>query len=139
MTAGGAAPRPGREALRRNAFLFQDGLVLSVTLRGLDAVGILGPALARERTLVELRPDLSESGFGYLRVALRCLASQGWLESGPGFTLAETSLRFTEIDRAGARAPRALPRRRRAPGLLRPPRRYDLVASLARRPCGRPA
>ncbi len=99
-TGAGPAPRPARDALRRNTFLFQDGLMLSATLRGLEIAGLLEPALARDSTLAELRPDLSDSAFGYLRVALRCLASQGWLESGPGLTLAETSLRFTEAGHA---------------------------------------
>lgn len=74
--------------------------MLSATLRGLDVAGLLEPALARGGTLAELRPHLNESGFGYLRVALRCLAGQGWLESGPGLTPAETSLRFTEAGHA---------------------------------------
>ncbi|MDQ3588062.1 MAG: hypothetical protein M3375_06925 [Actinomycetota bacterium] len=100
-TGAASAPHTARDVLRRNTFLFQDGLMLSATLRGLDVAGLLEPALARDSTLAELRPDLNESGFGYLRVALRCLASQGWLEHGPGLTLADTSLRFTE---AGHRA-----------------------------------
>ena len=37
----------GREALRRLSFLFQDGMVLSATLRGLDATGLLKASFER--------------------------------------------------------------------------------------------
>ncbi|MDQ3648160.1 MAG: class I SAM-dependent methyltransferase [Actinomycetota bacterium] len=74
--------------------------MLSATLRALEATNVLEPALSREGTLADLRPDLTESGFGYLRVGLRCLASQGWLERAPGLEPATTSLRFTKAGRA---------------------------------------
>jgi hypothetical protein len=34
----------GRDALRRQSFLFQDGMVLCATLRGIDAIGLLEPS-----------------------------------------------------------------------------------------------
>lgn len=72
-TEAGSAPGRARDTLRRNTFLFQDGLMLSATLRGLEVAGLLKPALASDSTLAELRPDLSESAFGYC--GWRCDAS----------------------------------------------------------------
>lgn len=63
-----AGAAPDRDALRRMAFLYQDGVMLAATVRGLDAVGRLDRERLRD-------PDDN----GYLRVAWRCLAATGWL------------------------------------------------------------
>ncbi|WDZ83479.1 class I SAM-dependent methyltransferase [Micromonospora cathayae] len=68
-----------REALRRTAFLFQDGVMLAATVRALDALGLLDGGTPPRR------PDDN----GYLRVAWRCLAAAGWLtgdDSGADWT-----------------------------------------------------
>lgn len=72
-----------RAAMRSGMFLSQDGVVLCATLRGLDRVGILESSLDGERPLAEICPELTEPGFGALRVALHCLACTGWLSEGP--------------------------------------------------------
>ncbi len=58
-----------RETARRAVFLYQDGVLLSSTVRALDALGLLDPAG---------RPDRPDNG--YLRVAWRSLAGVGWLD-----------------------------------------------------------
>jgi SAM-dependent methyltransferase len=70
----------GHASSRWIVFVHQDGLVLSATIRALEELGILEQSLEAERTVAELYPDVSESGFGYLRVGLRALASQGWVD-----------------------------------------------------------
>jgi hypothetical protein len=89
-----------REALRRLSFLAQDGMVLSTTLRGLDAIGLLEPSLAREAPIAELRPGLTETGFAHLRVGLRSLAQAGWIVPAPGMSPAATTIHWTPAGRA---------------------------------------
>jgi hypothetical protein len=91
-----------RDALRRLSFLFQDGLVLATTLRGLDAVDLLERSLAREETVAELRPGLTETGFGHVRVGLRTLAQAGWIVPAPGLTPDATTVSWTVAGRAAA-------------------------------------
>jgi SAM-dependent methyltransferase len=76
-----------RAALRRTTFRFQDSVMLASTLRALDCLGLLAAGVV---------PDVA--GWGYLRVGLRCLAAEGWLEDAPG--LEPTELRWTESGRA---------------------------------------
>ncbi len=90
----------GRDALRRLSFLFQDGMVLCATLRGLDAIGLLETSLAREATVAELQPDLTPSGFAHLRVGLRTLAQAGWIEPAPGMTADAVTPSWTAAGRA---------------------------------------
>jgi SAM-dependent methyltransferase len=92
----------GRAALRRLSFLFQDGMVLSATLRGVDAIDLLEPSLARTATVAELRPGLSETGFAHLRIGLRSLAQAGWIEPAPAMTPDAVTLRWTPAGRAAA-------------------------------------
>jgi len=92
----------GREALRRLAFLFQDGMVLATTLRGLDAIDLLEPSLARPETLSRLRPDLSDTGLAHVRVGLRTLAQAGWIERGPELAPEETTIDWTPSGHAVA-------------------------------------
>lgn len=89
-----------RADLRRTMFVLQDGVMLSTTLRALDEVGILEASLDAERSLAELLPDIAASGFGYLRVAIRCLASQGWLADGPALDPETTILRWADAGRS---------------------------------------
>ncbi|MFN8215408.1 MAG: class I SAM-dependent methyltransferase [Solirubrobacterales bacterium] len=95
----GRPPAPGRAAMRRTMFLAQDGVTLCMTLRGLDAVGLLEPALAEERTLAELAPGLGESGLGAVAVALHGLVATGWLAERPTLDPATTVLRWTAAGR----------------------------------------
>jgi SAM-dependent methyltransferase len=92
----------GRGALRRLAFLFQDGMVLATTLRGMDAIGLLVPSLTRAEPLDRLCPDLSDSGFAHVRVGLRTLAQAGWIGSGPELAPEVTTLDWTPAGRAVA-------------------------------------
>jgi SAM-dependent methyltransferase len=88
--------------MRRTMFLCQDGVVLSTTLAALDEIGILEPSLAGERSLGELYPALTERGFGTLRVALRSLASAGFLVGEPTLDPATTEVRWSDRGRLAA-------------------------------------
>lgn len=72
-----ADPHPGtvvdREALRRTAFLYQDGVMLAATVRALHTLGLL----------TDERPARRPDENGYLRVAWRCLAATGWVTGDP--------------------------------------------------------
>ncbi|MFP5364778.1 MAG: hypothetical protein ACLGI5_18825 [Thermoleophilia bacterium] len=92
----------GRDALRRLAFLFQDGMVLATTLRGIDEIGLLGPSLERAETLDRLCPQLTDTGFAHLRVGLRALAQAGWIADGPALAPEETTVGWTAAGRAVA-------------------------------------
>lgn len=92
----------GRDALRRLAFLFQDGMVLSTTLRGMDAIGLLEPSLERGEPLDRLCPGLPDTGFAHLRVGLRSLAQAGWIASGPPLAPEKTMVQWTAAGRAVA-------------------------------------
>ncbi|MBW3652405.1 MAG: class I SAM-dependent methyltransferase [Actinobacteria bacterium] len=92
----------GRDALRRLAFLFQDGMVLATTLRGMDAIGLLAPSLARAEPLDRLCPGLTDTGFSHLRVGLRTLAQAGWIADGPGLAPEATRIDWTPAGRAVA-------------------------------------
>jgi SAM-dependent methyltransferase len=80
-------------------FLSQDGVVLATTVRALDDLGILAPSLQRERSLAELYPEMPESGFGALRVALHSLAAAGWLAGPAALTPEDAVLRWTASGR----------------------------------------
>jgi hypothetical protein len=86
------------------AFVCQDGVMLCSTLRALDRIDLLRPSLAADRAVSELLGDISASGFGYLRVGLRCLASQGWLAGEPTLDPQTTVLRWTDSGRLASRS-----------------------------------
>ncbi len=66
--------------LLRTLFLHHDGIVLGATIAALHRSGLLDDLLERGRvTLPELLQRYACNP-GYLQVALRCLALQGWLE-----------------------------------------------------------
>ena len=92
----------GRAALRRLAFLFQDGMVLATTLRGMDAIDVLAPSLTRAEPLDRLCPDLADTGFAHLRVGLRTLAQAGWIAGAPQLAPEETTIDWTPAGRAVA-------------------------------------
>lgn len=92
----------GRDALRRLAFLFQDGMVLATTLRGMEAIDLLAPSLARDEALDELCPTLTDTGFSHLRVGLRTLAQAGWIAEGPALAPEATTVAWTAKGRAVA-------------------------------------
>ena len=85
--------------MRRAMFLSQDSVVLCMTLRALDEVGVLGPALERERPLSELYPGMTEAGFGALRVAMHSLSGAGWLTGSPSLDPDIASFDWTEAGR----------------------------------------
>ncbi|CAN5143893.1 hypothetical protein BH20ACT16_BH20ACT16_03700 [soil metagenome] len=92
----------GRDALRRSAFLFQDGMVLATTLRGMNAIDLLAPSLKRAEPLDRLCPGLADTGFSHLRVGLRTLAQAGWIEHGPELAPERTTIDWTPAGRAVA-------------------------------------
>ncbi|HVS29016.1 MAG TPA: class I SAM-dependent methyltransferase [Solirubrobacteraceae bacterium] len=71
-------------------------------MRAFADLGILEPSLTAERSLAELYPELMPSGFGYMRVGLRCLASQGWMADLPTLDPETTVLRWTDSGRDAA-------------------------------------
>jgi SAM-dependent methyltransferase len=94
-----AAETASPGAMRRRMFLSQDGVVLGTTLRALDELGILTPSLEADRPLAELYPEINDPGFGALRVAVRTLASTGWVTDPPTLDPQTTALRWTEAGR----------------------------------------
>ncbi|MBA2546233.1 MAG: class I SAM-dependent methyltransferase [Solirubrobacterales bacterium] len=84
-----------RAAMRRMMFHSQDGVVLCLTLRGLEELGILERSLTEEVPLSELCPELTEQGFAAIRAGIRTLAGQGWLEAPPSLDPATTVLGWT--------------------------------------------
>ena len=80
-------------------FLSQDGVVLAMTLRGLDQLGVLAPSLREERTLAELCPKSTKGGFGAQRVALHGLAAAGWLAEPPALDPDDVVLSWTDTGR----------------------------------------
>lgn len=93
-----------RSRMRATSFLYDDGVVLSFTLRALNERGVLRPSLEAEVPLATIVGDLTPSGFGYLRIGLRTLASQGWIVEPATLDPATTVLRWTEAGRAAAHA-----------------------------------
>lgn len=92
-----------RESVRRLSFLFQDGVALCATLRGIDAIDLLAPSLRRETTVAQLRPGMSKQAFGHLRVGLRTLTQAGWLAAGPEQAPEHTTLRWSPAGQAVVR------------------------------------
>lgn len=88
-----------RAEIRRAMFLSQDSVVLCLTLRALDRLGILAPSLQGERSLVDLYPDLNEAGFGALRVAMHSLAGAGWLAGAPSLNPETAIFHWTDAGR----------------------------------------
>ena len=60
-------------------FVHQDGVLLCPTIWALSELGILERSLGGDLPVSELFPDVTDTGFGYMRVGLRCMASQGWI------------------------------------------------------------
>ena len=74
-----------RAAVRRFTFLYQDGLTLAATLRGMEAICLLRPE-SEGLTIGAIRPGLTSGAFAYLRIGLHTLMQAGWLRSLPGST-----------------------------------------------------
>jgi SAM-dependent methyltransferase len=91
-----------RAAMRRGMFLAQDAVVLCMTLRALDRLDLLTPSLQCGHSLSELYPDLTEAGFGALRVAVHSLAGTGWVADAPTLRPETTTLRWTGAGRRAA-------------------------------------
>ena len=67
-------------ALLRTLFLHHDGIVVGATLAALGRSGILALLLREGRVVMHEILRACPARPGYLHVALRCLALQGWLE-----------------------------------------------------------
>jgi SAM-dependent methyltransferase len=80
-------------------FLSQDSVVLCMTLRALDEVGVLELSLEGERPLSQLYPDLSPTGFGALRVAMHSLCGAGWLEGSASLDPSAATFDWTDSGR----------------------------------------
>lgn len=91
--------RVTRDAMRRTMFLSQDGVVLSTTLRALRELDVLDASLRAEATLAELCPNLTEAGFGAMRVALHGLAATGWLREPPALEPERAIVAWNEAGR----------------------------------------
>ncbi|MEO8619696.1 MAG: class I SAM-dependent methyltransferase [bacterium] len=86
-----APPSSSACSARRLTFLYQDGLVLAATLRGMDAVGFLGS---------EAPTALSRSAYAHLRVGFHTLAQAGWLASVPQSPPQSTALDWSAAGRS---------------------------------------
>ncbi len=73
--------------------------MLASVLSGLERTGVLEPSLGAVRSVSELLPNVPSNGFGYLRVALRCLASAGWIEPQLSTEPASARVRWTDDGR----------------------------------------
>lgn len=87
------------ESARWVVFLNQDGLLIAATVRALAKIGLIDRSLDTEAYLEDILPEIRQRGFGYLRVGLRCLASQGWLEEQASLCPGSTTIRWTEAGR----------------------------------------
>ncbi len=67
-------------ALLRTLFLHHDGIVVGATLAALGRSGVLALLLSEGRLAMHEILRACPARPGYLHVALRCLALQGWLE-----------------------------------------------------------
>ncbi|HEX7243958.1 MAG TPA: class I SAM-dependent methyltransferase [Solirubrobacterales bacterium] len=91
--------RASRAELRRAMFLSQDSVVLCMTLRALDEIGVLEPSLEGKRPLSELYPEMTAAGFGAIRVAMHSLCGAGWLEGAPSLDPGLATFEWTEAGR----------------------------------------
>jgi DNA-binding MarR family transcriptional regulator len=73
--------RDHQRALRSTIFRHLDGLVTAPTARALETAGVLTAFLDRGRASLSDLADEFGANDGYLNVALRVLASQGWLDN----------------------------------------------------------
>ena len=92
--------RPFRSTL----FTHQDGVALAMILRALDARGALGRMLDMGSFRAGELAEAIGAAPGYLNIALRCLASQGYLDSDGLWGSPDLALSFTERGRATAPA-----------------------------------
>lgn len=91
--------RASRAELRRAMFLSQDSVVLCMTLRALNEVGVLEPSLEGERPLAELYPEMTAAGFGAIRVAMHSLGGAGWLDGAPSLDPGAATFEWTDSGR----------------------------------------
>ncbi|MGH8509747.1 MAG: hypothetical protein ACREVH_13680, partial [Gammaproteobacteria bacterium] len=66
-------------SLLRTLFLHHDGIVLGATIRALEKHGLLTHLFGLRRVTFRELLDRYPCNPGYLHVALRCLAAQGWI------------------------------------------------------------
>lgn len=79
INISGAAPN-----LLRTLFLHHDGIVIGATVAALNRYGLLDMLLREQRLSMGDLMKVFPCNSGYLHVALRCLALQGWIKrEGP--------------------------------------------------------
>ncbi|MGH8469997.1 MAG: hypothetical protein ACREVY_13745 [Gammaproteobacteria bacterium] len=66
-------------SLLRTLFLHHDGIVIGATIRALEKHGLLTHLISHGRVKFRELVDRYSCNPGYLHVALRCLAAQGWI------------------------------------------------------------
>jgi len=66
-------------SLLRTLFLHHDGIVIGATIRALEKPGLLTHLVSHRRVTFRELLDRYPCNPGYLHVALRCLALQGWI------------------------------------------------------------
>lgn len=69
-----------KKLYRENLFRHLDGIVIAPIVHALNQKGVLKTLLELKTTTLEELSDSFKANAGYLNVALRALASQGWLE-----------------------------------------------------------
>src|ERR1051326_5927466 len=90
-------------AFRRRLFLHQDGFISSLILGALQEKELPGLLLQRGSLAIYEMAQLSSGNPGYLHVALRCLAQQGWLARTGTPGTAGLTYSVTELGRAMGR------------------------------------
>ncbi|MDB5705303.1 MAG: hypothetical protein JWN66_2419 [Sphingomonas bacterium] len=75
-----------RAAVRRLNFLYQDGLTLAATLRGMEAAGVLQPDGGSAFTVGDTLPRSTPAALAHLRIGFHTLTQAGWLRSMPKST-----------------------------------------------------
>lgn len=88
-----------RAALRRAMFLSQDSVVLCMTLRALNEIGVLEGSLEGGRPLSELYPEMTAAGFGAVRVGMHSLRGAGWLDGAPSLDPDAATFEWTGFGR----------------------------------------
>lgn len=101
--------------LLRALFLHHDGVVLGPTVAALTSGGVLERIAARPGATMGELAEASGARSGYLHVALRCLALQGWLDRDGEPGSPDMGFRFTA---AGARAAQCFDRYAQVSGCL---------------------
>ncbi len=91
--------REKQRALRDTLFRHLDGIVTAPTAHALSRAGVLDFMVEAETASLPALVSRFSANEGYLNVALRTLASQGWLEQHLDNATDEISYRLTDVGR----------------------------------------